>query len=501
MSGEILLDALAMLLSFEAILAIFFGTLYGILIGAIPGLGSVLGITVILPFTFVLDQTVSIALLLGTYCGSVYGGCIPAILLHTPGTPQSAATLLDGYPMARRGEPGKALGWATLSSAIGGLIACVILSAAAPILARFGLRFGPIEYFALGIFALTCIVSVARESVFKGIFATAFGLFLAMIGQDPISGITRYDFGVFELSAGLALIPVLVGLFALSEVIWRVAGPRRAEEPINEKVGITLPKLAEVLSRWKVILKSSLIGTWIGSLPGVGATAAALVSYAEAKRTSPERDRFGTGTPDGIVSSESANNAVTAGALVPTLALGVPGDPITAIMLGAMTIQNVVPGPSLFVNQPDLVMYLFMTLFVVNIVMFFLGISLGPAFGRVLRIPEPVLMACVIGLVVVGTYSVNLSGFDLIVLFAAGLIGFFFRWLEIPLAPVVIGFVLSPMIESSLRRGLILTNDSFLAFFASPIALTLFVLTFVFLAWPAIRWAMARRSDTGSAGA
>ncbi|MFP1645932.1 tripartite tricarboxylate transporter permease [Pontitalea aquivivens] len=494
MTTQTIMDALGMLASFEAILAIALGTLYGILIGAIPGLGSVLGITVILPFTFVLDQTASIALLLGTYCGSVYGGSIPAILLNTPGTPQSAATLFDGYPMARRGQPGLALGWATLSSAVGGIIACVILAVAAPLLARFGLRFGPIEYFALGIFALTCIVSVARESAIKGIFGTSFGLFLALIGQDPISGVTRYDFGIYDLSAGLALIPVLVGLFALSEVMWRVAGPHGKETPIQHKVGFAVPPLAEVVKRWKLLLKSSLIGTWIGSLPGVGATAASLVSYAEAKRSSPDRDKFGTGTPDGIIASEASNNAVTAGALVPTLALGVPGDPVTAVMLGAMTIQNVVPGPSLFVNQPDLVMYLFMALFAVNVVMFVMGISLAPLFSRVLRIPEPVLMACVIGLIVVGTYSVNLSGFDLVVLFVAGLIGFAFRWLEVPLAPVVIGFVLSPMIESSLRRGLILTNDSFLAFFTSPIALVLFAMTLAFLAWPTVRWGLDRRA-------
>lgn len=494
MTPDTLLDALSMLLSAPALTAIVVGTLYGIVIGAIPGLGSVLGITVILPFTFVLDQTVSIALLLGTYCGSVYGGSIPAILLNTPGTPQSAATLLDGYPMARRGRPGLALGWATLSSTIGGLVACVILAVAAPLLARFGLRFGPIEYFALGVFALTCIVSVARESAIKGVFGAAFGLFIAMIGQDPISGITRYDFGVFELSAGLSLIPVLVGLFALSEVIWRVAGPVAAEAPLQEKIGISLPPLREVASRWRVMLKSSLIGTWVGSLPGVGATAASLISYAEAKRSSPNSANFGKGEPDGIIASESANNAVTAGALVPTLALGVPGDPITAVMLGALTIQNVVPGPSLFVNQPELVTYLFMALFVVNIAMFGMGVALSPFFSRVLKIPEPVLMACVIGLIVVGTFSVNLSGFDLIVLIAAGLVGFAFRWIEVPLAPVVIGFVLSPLIESSLRRGLLLTQDSFLAFFASPIALALFILTALFLIWPIIRWRLDLRA-------
>lgn len=496
MSMDIVTQALSMLASFPALVAIVLGTLYGIVIGAIPGLGSVLGITVILPFTFVFDQTVSIALLLGTYCGSVYGGCIPAILVNTPGTPQSAATLFDGYPMARRGAAGKALGWATLSSTLGGLGACVILMVAAPVLARFGLRFGPIEYFALGVFALTCIVSVARESLVKGVFGSAFGLFIAMIGQDPISGITRYSFDIFELSAGLSLIPVLVGLFALSEVIWRVAGPVEHSEPLKDKVGISLPSFREVTAHWKVLVKSTLIGTWIGSLPGIGATAASLVSYAEAKRSAKDPKRFGTGIPEGVIASEAANNAVTAGALVPTLALGVPGDPITAVMLGAMTIQNIVPGPNLFVDHPALVTFLFLTLFIVNLVMFGLGTSLCPLFARALRIPEPVLMATVVALIVVGTYSVNLSGFDLIVLVAAGLVGFAFRWIEIPLAPVVIGFVLSPMIESSLRRGLIITRDNFWDFFASPIALALFVLTGLFLAWPALRWVLDRRRQT-----
>ncbi|WP_420392643.1 tripartite tricarboxylate transporter permease [Acuticoccus sp.] len=494
MTADTLLSALGMLASFEAIAAILLGTLYGIFIGATPGLGSVLGITVILPFTFVLGQEVSIAVLLGTYCGSVYGGCIPAILINSPGTPQSAATLFDGYPMARAGQPALALGWATFASAFGGILACAILAAAAPPLARFGLRFGPIEYFALGLFALTCIASVARESLVKGLFGAAFGLFLAMIGSDPISGIIRYDFGSFELAAGLSLIPVLVGLFALSEVLWRVADRAGPPEAIVERVRFAMPPLRDIGRRWWLLVKSSLIGTGIGSLPGVGATAAALVSYAEAKRTSPDRANFGRGSPDGIVASEAANNAVTAGALVPTLALGVPGDPITAVLLGALTIQNIIPGPTLFAQQPELVTFLFMALFVVNVVMFVMGATLGPLFSRILRLPEPLLIACLVVLIVVGTYSVNQSSFDLAVLVVMGLVGFAFRWVEIPLAPVVIGFVLSPMIESGLRRGLILTNDSILAFFASPIAATLFALTALFLLWPVASGLLARRS-------
>ncbi|MCP5265679.1 MAG: tripartite tricarboxylate transporter permease [Burkholderiaceae bacterium] len=478
---------LSLLASQGAILAILGGTFYGIVIGAIPGLGSVLGITVILPFTFVMDQASSIALLLGTYCGSVYGGCIPAILINTPGTPQSAATLFDGYPMARNGEPSLALGWATVGSTIGGLFACVILVVAAPLLARFGLKFGPIEFFALGIFALTCIASVARESLVKGVLSALLGLFLAMVGLDPVSGITRYDFGIFEMATGFALISVLVGLFALSEVFWRVAGPDGPAAPVEATVRFRMPALTDLLARRAVIVKSALIGTWIGSLPGIGATTASLVSYAEAKRTSPNRERFGQGEPDGILASETANNAVTAGALVPTLALGVPGDPITAVMLGALTIQNITPGPQLFVEHRDLMIYLFMALAAVNLVMFAMGATLAPLFSRALRLPEPLLLAVVVVLVVIGTYSVNNSMFDLIVLFGAGVLGFGLRWFGFPLAPVVIGFVLSPMIESSFRRGMILTGESFAGFFAKPIALGFFVLTIAFLCWPLIR--------------
>ncbi|UTW12592.1 tripartite tricarboxylate transporter permease [Marinobacterium rhizophilum] len=494
-----LITALLMLATPAALMAVAGGTLFGILVGALPGLGSVLGITVILPFTYMLDQTTSIALLLGTYCGSVYGGSISAILINTPGTPQSAATVLDGYPMARSGRPALALGWATVASTFGGLLACGILIVAAPALARFGLRFGPIEYFALGLFALSCIVSVARESLLKGVLAGVFGLFLATVGQDPVTGAMRFDYGSFELSAGISLVPLLVGLFAVSEVLWRIAGPAERGGATIMKAGFELPGWAALRQRFWLMIKSALIGTGIGTLPGIGATAASLVSYADAKRTSPRRDKFGSGEPDGIVASESANNAVTAGALVPTLSLGVPGDPVTAVMLGALTIQNITPGPRLFSENGDLVTYLFLALIAVNLAMFVLGALLAPAFSRLLKLPEPLLMASVVVLVTVGTYSVNSSAFDLGIVLLAGLVGFVLRWLAFPLAPVVIGFVLSPMIEGSLRQGMILTGDNFWAFGTSPIAAVLFVLTGLFLLWPLYGWWRGRQRSGASA--
>lgn len=480
------LNSLAMLASPQIFLLMLGGTAAGIVIGALPGLGSVLAITLALPLTFVLGPEASIILLLGLYCGSVYGGSISAIVINTPGTPQSAATLFDGYPMMQRGEGGLALGWATTASTIGGLISAVVLVVAAPLLARFGLKFGPVEYFALGLFALTCVVAVSQDDLLKGALACLIGLIVATVGQDPLTGDLRLAFSSFELSAGIGLVPFLVGLFALSEVLWRMSEGGDAPQAIG-KIGYRLPSLREIYTRRVVILKSAMIGTWIGALPGIGATAASMVSYAEARRSSPNRAKFGTGEPDGLIASETANNAVTSGAMVPTLALGIPGDPITAVMLGALVLQGVTPGPRLFVDNPDLVSFIFVGLFFVNIAMFALGALICPIFSRILRMPEPLLMPMVVVLIAVGTFTISYNPFDLLVVLVAGLAGFFLRIAAFPLAPIVIGYVLGGMIELSLRQGLILHDGNALAFFGRPIALTLFVLTVAFLAMPLLR--------------
>ncbi|MDD7973527.1 tripartite tricarboxylate transporter permease [Roseinatronobacter alkalisoli] len=459
------------------------GTAAGIIVGALPGLGSVLAITLALPLTFVLPPEASIILLLALYCGSIYGGSLSAILINTPGTPQSAATLLDGFPMMKKGRGAEAMGWATVGSAIGGLLSTVLLILAAPVLAKFGLRFGPIEYFALGVFALTCVVAISTEAPLKGLLACVLGLLLATIGQDPLTGGMRLTFSSFELSAGIGLVPLLVGLFALSEVFWRLSsglGP----PPAKVGAGFKLPGLRDLISRWRILLRSALIGTGVGTLPGVGATAASLISYAEARRVSPNREQFGQGEPDGILASETANNAVTSGALVPTLALGIPGDPITAVMLGALTLQGVTPGPQLFTDNPDLTTFIFLGLFVVNIAMLLLGMAICPLVSRLIRIPEPLLLSGVVILIAIGTYSVSYNPFDMLVLLIAGIGGYALRVLHFPLAPIVIGFVLGGMIEQSLRQGLILTDGSFLAFLASPIAAVLFFLTIAFCTVP-----------------
>jgi putative tricarboxylic transport membrane protein len=475
--AETLLGALHLVFTLPSLGAILAGTFVGIIVGALPGLGSVVGVSMVLPFTFAMGPIPSIALLLGVYCGSVYGGSISAVLLNTPGTPASAATCFDGYPMARRGEADAALGWVTASSFFGGIFSLVVLIFAAPFLAKLALRFGPVEYFALMVFSLTCICGVSSGALAKGLMAGALGLFLGTVGADPITGNMRFDFGIFELSGGIGLIPVIVGVFALAEVFVRVSERYSGTQAIEGRVGCRIPSRADWRGRVGTLVKASTIGSIIGVLPGTGAATASFVSYAEAKRSSKNSAQFGHGAPEGIIASEAANNAVTGGALVPTLALGVPGDPVTAVILGSFVLQGITPGPKLFTEQGSTVAAVFLALLLVNIAFLVMGVFGSRVFSRILRVPEPLLMGIVVVLSIIGSYGVNQRLFDVGVTFVAGAIGFLLRTSGVPIAPIVIGMVLGPLTEESLRQGLIVNGGDFLAFFRSPIAVGLFLLT------------------------
>ena len=485
------------ILTHSALLAILAGTVLGVAVGVLPGLGSVIGITMVLPFTFSMDQIPALALMLGIYCGSVYGGSISAIMINTPGTPQAAATALDGFPMAQRGDADLALGWTTAASVIGGLFSVLVLIIAAPQLAAFSLNFTAIEYFALGIFALICIANVSRGAMAKGLLAGAIGLFLATIGVDHVTGDMRFTFGSFEMTAGISLIPAIVGLFALSEVFIRASESTVIKELVTHKVGFRLPPWSKWRPRLWLLFKSCSIGSFVGTLPGTGAATAAFIAYGEAKRSAPHKEKLGTGEPDGLVAAESANNAVTGSAMVPTLALGIPGDPVTAVMLGTFVVHGLTPGPRLFTENLDLVYAVFLILVAVNILMFFVGALGAQLFTRALRVPEPLLMTMVTVIAIVGAYGVRGNPLDLAIAFLAGVGGFILRKAGFPLAPLVIGIVLSQMIENSLRQGLLLTRGSFLAFFERPIALTLFILTAAMLIWPMIRYLRNRKRLKG----
>lgn len=491
---DLLLSAASQIATPMTMLCIVLGTVFGVIIGVLPGLGSVIGLTMVLPFTFSLNQFPSIALMLGVYCGSVYGGSITAIILNTPGTPQSAATALEGFPMAKAGNADLAIGWVTTASTLGGLFSVLVFVLAGPWLARFSLQFTPVEYFALGLFAMTCIAGVSSGHLVKGLVAGGIGLMLACIGVDPVTGDMRYTFGSFQLSAGIGLIPVIVGLFAYSEMFLRVLEIDDEKPAASHfRVGFRMPPWREWRLRLGMLLRGSVLGSFVGALPGTGAATAAFIAYSEAHRTSKRRENFGKGEPDGLVACESANNAVTGSALVPTLALGIPGDPVTAVMLGALVIQGVAPGPQLFQQNLDLVYGIFLCLIVVNLVMFAAGALGASVFTRVLRIPEPILIGLILIVSTVGAYGVSGSIFDIWIAFCAGIAGAVLRYFSYPLAPIVIGMVLGPTIEMSLRQGLILSEGNILEFFLHPIASALFLLTLAMLLWPAIRARRARR--------
>ncbi len=481
-------EAMGLIFTFEGMMVLTLGTMLGIILGALPGIGSTVAVAMILPFTLTMSQAPGILLLLAIYAGSVYGGSISAILINTPGTPQSAATCFDGYPMAQRGEAGKALGWATIASVIGGLTSAVVLIFAAPQLAAFALNFGPIETFTLILLGLTCIVSVSEGSLIKGLIAGFIGLFLSTVGGDPITGEARFTFGNFQLIAGFNLLAVVIGVFALSEVLTRAAASRDDAAPLVDFNGIVLPKLHEWKGRVKGLVKSVLIGNGIGILPGTGAATAAFISYAEARRSAPTRANFGKGEPDGLIASEAANNAVTGGALVPTMALGIPGDAITAVMLATLTLHGVTPGIRLMTENPVLMAAIFSGFFVINLMLLPLGMLVSRMAAPILRIKEAYMLVMITLLCTVGVYFVRGNPFDLLVMAIAGVIGFILRRQGYPMAPLVIGMVLGPTLEISLRQGLIITDGSFTAFFVGhPIAGVLAVAAVGMLLLPVFR--------------
>lgn len=440
--------------------------------------------TLALPFTFAMEPTPAIALMLAIYCASTYGGAIAAILVNTPGTAASAATCLDGFPMAQRGETDAAIGWATYASVFGGLVSVILLMLVAPQLAAFSLRFGPAQTAALILLALACIASVSPDNTRRGLIAGLGGIFAAGVGQDPITGDLRMTGGVFELSAGFSLIAVIVGMFALSEVFARAASAAPAVDVANLKTGFRFLGFRDLRGRWGNLFRSSLIGTLVGSLPGSGSAIASFMSYGVAQRWSPHRKNFGRGEPDGIVASEAANNAVTGGALVPTLALGIPGDSVTAVMMSTFLIHGVQTGTRLFSESPVMVYSMYEALIVINLLLILAGVLGAHAFTRLLRIPEPLLMAGVAILSLVGAWSARSNPFDLWVAVGFGVLGFAMRRCGFPIAPFIIGFVLGAPFEENLRTALILADGSLVGLTSDGLTRILLAIAVLFLLLP-----------------
>lgn len=493
---DLIIQALQQFVRIEVVAALIIGGLWGTLAGVLPGIGTVAALIIALPFTFAMSTEASMALFLSIYVTSVYGGSISAILINTPGTPQSAATVLDGYPMSQAGKADIAIGWATLASFIGGIFSLIILIAAAPALASVSVSFGPQAIFAIVLFALTCIAWLSEGSMAKGLLGGMIGLWLTTIGPDNYTGMTRFHFETEMLRGGLTLIPILIGLFALSEVFLRAAKVGHTLPPSQMNVGFRLPSFSDAVSRWKEFLRACGLGTFIGILPGTGAMAATFVSYTAAKRYSPNRDKLGTGEPDGLIASEASNNAVTGGALIPTLALGIPGDGGTLVLLGVMTIKGVTPGFDLVNNNPHVLTAAFMMVLVANIIMFATGMVSARVLERLLRLPEPLLMGLILLFSLVGAFVVRGNPLDLIVCIVAGLFGVLLRLARYPVAPIVIGVALGFIFEAKLRQGLIASQGSLIGFVTDPIALPIFALTAIIILYPMIRALRARGNTT-----
>lgn len=461
---------------------ILIGVTIGLAVGALPGLTATMSVAVLLPFTFALEPVPGMMLLLGIYGGALYAGSIPAILIRAPGTPSAAATVIDGHPMAQRGEAGQALSISVVASAVGGMLGVVMLGLFAPRLAEFALRFGPAEYFMLSVFALTIIASVSEGMLVKGLISGLLGLTIAMVGIDPIQAYPRFSFGITQLSSGIQFIPVLIGLFGVAEALLQFERMRRSEGGQPSLGGFRLG-LSRLRKLSPATLGSSLIGFLVGVLPGTGGDIGSFVAYSEVRRFSRGEKQFGQGDPRGVAAAESANNASTAGALVPMLTLGIPGDSVTAILIGAITVHGLRPGPQLFSGSPDLVYGIFIGFFIVYVLLLVVGLAGIRLWAQTMRIPTRFLWPAVLVLSVVGSYALRTNPFDVFVMLGAGVLGYFMSKGNYPVAPLVIGLIVGPIAESGFRRAMIISGGSY-EWLLTPIPLVLLALTIVSLAIP-----------------
>lgn len=489
------MQAAALVFSPAALFYTFLGVLFGILCGAMPGLSAVMAVSIMLPFTFSLKDT-GIMMLLGIFCGAVYGGSITAILINTPGTANSAATCLDGYPMAHKyGQPGRALSISTMASTFGGVFSAVMLLWIAPTLSKIALNFGVTEMFALGVFGLSIVTAVSSKSVVKGLLGAMLGLLLGTVGMDTTSATFRYTFGTTYFISGVQFVPLLIGLFAFSQCLLS------AEEDLKtmakskrEKLTQILPTKSDIKQTAPTIALSAVIGTVIGAIPGTGGDIASWISYNEAKRFSRHPEKFGDGAPEGIAAPEAANNAVSGGAMIPLLTLGIPGDSVTAIMLGALMMQGIAPGPLLFTTQTVKVYTIIIALFVSNVFMCLLGYGAIRGFAKISLVPMKWLNPLVFVFCTVGTFAINNNIGDVFLMIGAGIAGYILTKLNFCMPPIILGLILSSTVEENLRRTLVLSDGSLRIFLSHPIAMVLLAVAAISLVSPIIMNGWKKRS-------
>lgn len=484
------------------LLALVAGLAFGITIGVLPGMGPLLGVVLAIPFTFYMDPVSSLALLIGIYQGGNYGGAVSATILGIPGTPMAAATLLDAYPMAARGDTSRAISLALVASVFGSIASAIVLIMVAPALAEFALRFGPSETFALALLGLTAIATLSQGSTIKGLLSGLLGLIFATIGADPITGYQRFNFGFVDLQGGVTLVAFMMGIFAVSELLVQLERPigtwaNGSAGSGRGRVGFIWSVFSTLKSRFGGLMRSSATGIGIGIIPGIGGVTSAFLSYKLAKDFSDEPESFGKGADDGVIASESANSATTGGALIPMLAIGIPGDPVTAAMMGGLLLQGLTPGPTLFMEQASVIHGILGSFLIGAILLLPVGMALVSVFVRLLRIPFSALLATVLILCTIGTFLVQRYTFDLWQLWFFGALGYAMRKANIPLSPAVIGFVLGPLFEVNLRRTTMITGNDPIGFLLGrPVTLVIFALILAALLYPLAqaRYAGKRRA-------
>ena len=476
------------------LLMVFVGVLTGTIVGVLPGLGPISAVALLIPLTFNLPAVTAIITMAGVYYGAMYGGSTTSILLNTPGEASSVVTTLDGYQLALQGRAGSALGVAAISSFVAGTLGVLIMMLLGPPLGRVALLFQPPEYFALMVLGLTAAASFTEGSSVKAFISLLVGLMLGTIGIDLQTGTSRFTFGNPELLDGVEFLVVALGLFAMTEVLWEAVQP----EALNRRIPVKAPypTREDLRQSWRPMLRGGLIGFLLGVLPGLGASTASFIVYSIEKHLSKHPERFGRGAIEGVAAPEAANNGAASGAMVPMLTLGLPGSATTAVMLGALMLHGIQPGPLLIPQHPELFWGLVASMYIGNVVLLILNLPLAPLFARILDIPKPLLLGIVVVLSFIGVYAINNSLLDLVMLLLFGVLGFFMRIYRFPAAPMVLAIVLGPMLEQTMRQAMMMSRGSPAIFFTRPISLAVLVLSALLLALPVMRRRLAVTSAT-----
>ncbi|MGB4405823.1 MAG: tripartite tricarboxylate transporter permease [Sphaerochaeta sp.] len=463
-----------------------FGVFMGIFFGAIPGLTATLGVTLMIPFTFTMTPVQGLSLLIGIYVGGISGGLITATLINIPGTPSSIVTCWDGYPMAKKGEPGKALSIGVFASLIGGIFSSLALFTIAPQLAKVSLIFGNWEYFSVALMGLAIVVAMASKDLVRGLLGALIGLLLGAVGMDVVTGVSRMTFGSWQLQGGISVTALMMGLFAIREIMDQTAEIHKPKQKLNVGRMSFLPPLKSMGGWVKAIGIGSVIGTGIGILPGIGQNASTILAYDQAKKVSKNPELFGHGSPEGICASESSNNAVNGGALIPLITLGIPGDMVTAALIGGLMIHGLQPGPLLFTQNLDIVGGIMVVYFLSNIVMYFMELGMMKAFVKMINVKLSLLFPVIIIFCILGVFTLNNRIFDVWILVIFGIVGYVINQLGIDLAPVILGFILGPLIERYFRTGMIAANGNFADILNRPIAVVCLAISFLFLFYPVL---------------